>query len=462
MSDSPVYPSPLWVSGGATGCGISPARVTRRGHPGTPRHLARTIRPVRRPALVLTSAFLLVAVAAGCSDDDGGAIEEADPTTTAPAAAGGDEEPTTTSTAVEDAEGYVDVVTALADDAMEGRDNLTPGSDAAQAYLVGELEGIGEPVPGGDGYRHAFAEGTNLLALIPGTSNPGELIVLGAHYDHLGRDCPTATPGDDICNGAADNAAGVASVLEIGRRLAEDPPARSVLIALWDAEEDGLLGSAAFVAAPPIDLTTVAAYLNWDIQGVNLLPSLADVTVVVGAETGGPVLSEAALAAGDTSSLDTADLSLLFGQGRSDHASFAGVGVPTVFFTDANSACYHTSQDDLVALDLEKLGLQIDIGHALAVDLANRADRPTFVADAPVATFDDAVTMQRIVTAAQPDLGRFEPDDRAVVEQFLADLDAMVAAGAVGFDAADVGVLLGGSATLVDLLTEGACDAFTG
>jgi hypothetical protein len=408
----------------------------------------------------LPVALLVVLVlgVASCSSDDA----DGDAASTTSGVAADTTAGPTTTPAPAALDGYEATVAALADDVMEGRDNLTAGSGAAQAYLVEALEGIGEPVPGGDGYRHPFAEGTNLLALVPGTDRAEEIVIIGAHYDHLGRECPTATPGDDVCNGAADNAAGVAAVLEIGRRLAEDPPARSVLVALWDAEEDGLLGAAAFVAAPPIELTSVSAYLNWDIQGVNLLPSLAGFTVVVGAETGGTVLREAAIAAGDGSSLDEANLSLHFGQGRSDHAPFAAAGVPVVFFTDANSACYHTSQDDLASLDMEKLGLQIDLGHALAVDLATRDDRPVFVPDAPVATFDDAVTMQRLVAAAQPDLGRFEAADQAVVEQFLVDLDVMVAAGAEAFDGTDVGVLLAGSAALVDLLTEGSCDSFTG
>lgn len=412
----------------------------------------------RLVALVAVSA--LVAALTGCSDDGGDAADEPSSRTSASEATG-TTAPSTTAPAEEEAPAYEAVLAALADDAMEGRDNQTPGSEAAQALLVAELESLGEPVPGGDGYRHRFTEGTNLLAMIPGTSRPEELVVLGAHYDHLGRDCPTGTPGDDICNGAGDNAAGVAAVLEIGRRLAEDPPARSVVLALWDAEEDGLLGSAAYIGAPPLPLADVVAYLNWDIQGVNLLPSLAGLTVVVGAETGGPVLSEAAAAAAAGSPLDAAALSLLFGQGRSDHAPFAAAGVPTVFFTDANSACYHTSQDDVASLDLEKLAAQIDIGATLALDLATRDDRPTFVADAPVASFDDAVTMQGIVSRSEPDLDRFEAADRAVVEQFLADLDAIVADGAAAFDGADVGVLLAGSAALVELLTEGTCDPFT-
>jgi hypothetical protein len=173
------------------------------------------------------------------------------------------------------------------------------------------------------------------------------------------------------------------------------------------------------------------------------------------------VLAEAAATAAGGSSLDPAGLSLLFGQGRSDHAPFAAAGVPTVFFSDANAACYHTSQDDVAALDLDKLGAQIDLGEALAVDLATRDDRPVFAADAPVVSFADAVAMQRVVQLAQPDLGRFDATDRAVVEQFLADLDVIVAAGAEAFDSDDFGVVVGGSATLVELLTEGDCDAFT-
>ena len=61
--------------------------------------------------------------------------------------------------------------------------------------------------------------------MIPGGDRADEYVVLGAHYDHLGSDCPTDTPGDDICNGAGDNASGVATVLEVGRLAGGGPRA---------------------------------------------------------------------------------------------------------------------------------------------------------------------------------------------------------------------------------------------
>lgn len=385
-------------------------------------------------------ALLVVALtASACSDDDA-----APPDTT------------TTTIAAASERRYEATIAALADDAMEGRDNQTPGSALAQDHLVDQLSDFAEPLV--EDFRQPFAEGTNVLAVIPGGELTDEYVVLGAHYDHLGRDCPTSTPGDDVCNGAADNAAGVAAVLEIGRRLAEDgPPRRSVILAFWDAEEDGLLGAEAYVDDPPVPLDQTTAYLNWDIQGVNLLPSLATTTVVVGAETGGPALVEAATTAAEASALDPLPLSLLFGQGRSDHAVFVGAGVPSVFFTDANSGCYHTSQDDLAALDLDKLAQQITIGEALARDQVGTDTPPTFDPDAPAATYDDAGSMLAVVTRAEPDVDLFPAEGQAAVRQFITDLEAIRDAGAEAFDDTSVGVLLGGSAQLVELLADSTC-----
>lgn len=398
-----------------------------------------------RGTRVLLTAVLLLGACSSSGDDD----DDAASTSTSA------EE--TTTTAPEES-GYQAIVEALSDDAMEGRDNQTAGSERAQEHLIGLLSEFTEPL--GDDYRQPFDQGTNIVAVIPGGELADEYVILGAHYDHLGRDCPTDVPGDDVCNGAGDNAAGVAAVMEIGRRIASgDQPRRSVVLAFWDAEEDGLLGAKAYTATPLVPLEATTAYLNWDIQGVNLLPSLARTTVVVGAETGGEVLSSAARAAAEGSDLEALQLSLLFGQGRSDHAVFAAAGVPTVFFTDANNACYHTSQDDLAHLDLEKLDMQIDIGDALARGLITADTKPSFVADAPVATYADAESMLAVVSRAEPDFGRFSTEDQASARQFLADLQTMVDAGPEAFDEADVGVLLGGSAALVALLAEGDCDA---
>ena len=209
-------------------------------------------------------------------------------------------------------------------------------------------------------------------------------------------------PDDAVCDGAGDNASGVAAVLEIGRRLADDPPSRSVVLALWDAEEDGRLGSIAAVESGVLDLDAVVAYLNWDMQGINLLPSLADTTFVIGAETGGPALEDAVATGVGSTDLLPVDLSLLFGQGRSDHAASSTAGVPSVFFTDATSACYHTAQDDLEHLDLDKLARQIDLGETVTRAVAGPGARPTFTADAPAASFADAEASWRSSSGPRP------------------------------------------------------------
>ena len=100
--------------------------------------------------------------------------------------------------------------------------------------------------------------------------------------------------GDTICNGATDNAAGVAATLAIGRAIATQstPPRRSVILAFWDREEDGLLGSQFYTQNPLVPLAATVGYVNFDIQGANLLPSLRNTTFAVAAETGGARLKE--------------------------------------------------------------------------------------------------------------------------------------------------------------------------
>ncbi|MGI9433197.1 MAG: hypothetical protein ACR2PQ_13330, partial [Myxococcota bacterium] len=89
----------------------------------------------------------------------------------------------------------------LADDAMEGRQNLTPGSEAAQAFLIAELSpfaaGLDSSKTGDDAYKQAFDDGTNILAIIPGGELADEYVIVGGHYDHIGSRCPSSEPGDN-------------------------------------------------------------------------------------------------------------------------------------------------------------------------------------------------------------------------------------------------------------------------
>jgi hypothetical protein len=364
------------------------------------------------------------------------------------------------------------VVEVLASDELGGRDNLTEGSRLAQEYLISQLQEFSQPLPAGapgtDGFSFDFDGGTNLLAVIPGSDLADQYVIVGAHYDHLGSSCDGTSSTDSICNGATDNATGVAAALEVGRSLAigPEPPRRSVIIALWDREEDvdaqgnGLLGSAAYLAAPPVPLAATVAYVNFDIQGANLSPALRGSTVIVGAETGGTNLIQAVQSASAASSLTTVAFSLVFGQGRSDHANFAMAGVPSVFFTDAAPPCYHTVGDDLSVVDFSKLEQQIATAETLTRELAATDTPPAFDLGAPVVTYGDAVSMQQLLATAEPDFGRFSPDDQAATEQYLIDLTSIVDAGPDAFDDAAIGTLLSGAIGIVAAWETGECEGF--
>lgn len=108
---------------------------------------------------------------------------------------------------------------------------------------------------------------SNVIGLLPGTVRGSGAVLLLAHWDHLGE-CAEGTP-DPICNGAVDNASGIAVMLELGRRLAASGPFdRDIYLLATTAEESGLLGVRAFAEAPPMPLDSVVAAFNFDTVAV--------------------------------------------------------------------------------------------------------------------------------------------------------------------------------------------------
>lgn len=354
--------------------------------------------------------------------------------------------------------------TVISSDAMNGRDNGTAGSAFAQSYLIAKLKqvavGLDSSRTGDDAFKQPFDLGTNIVAKIPGGDLANEYVIIGAHYDHLGNTCRTPDPADTICNGATDNGAGDAAVLEIARRIkAAGTPRRTVVLALWDREEDGLLGSNYYVNHPIVPIAKTVAYINFDIQGANLLPSLRNTSFAVGAETGGARLTDAVKDAIGDGPLQTRLVSGIFGQGRSDYVNFTNVGVPNVFFSDSTGPCYHTSKDELKIVDFTKLQRQVGIAYRLSKDLIAGA-APTFSATNPVATFDDAASLAAVTNTAVPDLGRFTADQQTQLLAFRDTLNGIVAAGPGAFDNNDVAAVIAGAANAVQILTSGPCDGF--
>jgi Zn-dependent M28 family amino/carboxypeptidase len=122
----------------------------------------------------------------------------------------------------------------------------------------------------------------NVLGLLPGCDEElgKEMVVYMAHHDHIGMAAQRDQRGDNICNGAVDNASGVAALLAIAAAYGRLPerPARSVLFAAVGAEEQGLLGSAYLAEHPPVPAGFLAALLN--IDGINILGPTYDVNVI--------------------------------------------------------------------------------------------------------------------------------------------------------------------------------------
>jgi acetylornithine deacetylase/succinyl-diaminopimelate desuccinylase-like protein len=353
----------------------------------------------------------------------------------------------------------------LAGDDKAGRQNGTAGSAAAREFLIDELRPVADGLAGGSGdaaYLQPFTGGTNVMAVIPGTDLADEYVMVGAHYDGLGGSCEFRSAGDSICNGATDNATGVAALLAIARALGSESPGprRSIILAIWDREEDGLLGSRHYVANPLRPLNRTVAYVNFDIVGANLLPSLRGTSVAVAAESGGARLEGIVRSAIDAHALDTEMLSTPFGQGRSDHATLLGAGVPSVFFTDATGGCYHTNDDEPAIVDHPKLLQQIGTSLAVTRALANTGSPPSFVSGTPPATYDDAVAFGRIVNRAWADRALFSSADQATLERVRNDMQRIVDEGRAAFDSNDLSATLGNAATVVSMLTGLPCEGY--
>jgi Zn-dependent M28 family amino/carboxypeptidase len=168
---------------------------------------------------------------------------------------------------------------------------------------------------------------SNIVGVLPGRTRPDETILYSAHWDHLGR-CP-AIDGDDICNGALDNATGTSALIELARRYhAEGAPERSVAFIALTAEEQGLLGALYYMQNPIFPARNTVAAINMD--GINNAGLTRDIEVVgFGKSEMDDLIVEAARAQGRRVEPDSAPEAGYFY--RSDHLHFAQLGIPVLY-----------------------------------------------------------------------------------------------------------------------------------
>jgi Zn-dependent M28 family amino/carboxypeptidase len=170
----------------------------------------------------------------------------------------------------------------------------------------------------------------NVVAMLPGSDaqRRNEYVIYSAHWDHMGRD--STLSGDQIFNGALDNASGTAQMLSIAKGFSALPtkPARSILFAALTAEEKGLLGARYFATQPPVPLSKVLANINMD--GVNQWGRTSDMVVIgFGNSTLDDVLADVLRPAGRSIGPDEEPEKGYFY--RSDHFEFAKQGVPALY-----------------------------------------------------------------------------------------------------------------------------------
>ena len=128
----------------------------------------------------------------------------------------------------------------------------------------------------------------------------------------------------------------------------------------------------------------------------------------------------------DRSKLQTNLVSAIFGQGRSDYLPFIDASIPTVFFSDSTGRCYHTAQDEYDVVNFDKLLQQSHMGQRVVRSLANTDTPPTFVADRPLATYDDAVALQAVFDKALTEPQLFTPANVVKLTTYSADFHRVV------------------------------------
>ncbi|NMB77137.1 MAG: M28 family peptidase [Myxococcales bacterium] len=222
--------------------------------------------------------------------------------------------------------------------------------------------------------RRDTARAANLIGCLPATRVTGETILLGAHWDHLGRgiEGSLAESYGDIHPGADDNASGVAGLLELARVLSRqaDRP-RRICFSAFGAEELGGLGAAHFTREPPLPLADVVAMINLDMIG-----RLRERLVVDGSGTARewPELLARANLKGLSLSLHPD------GFGASDHSAFYARGIPVLFFFTGAHADYHRPSDTAERIDYDGEVRVLELVREVVREIGRLPARPTPVA----------------------------------------------------------------------------------
>lgn len=301
---------------------------------------------------------------------------------------------------------YLKIITAanlkthlsiLASDEMEGRETGSAGQKKAGNYIIKQYKTNAIPNPTGatDYYQKIPAtflnairndnlkDSENILAFIKGSEKPDEIIVVSAHYDHVG------IKNNEIYNGADDDGSGTVALLEIAKAFSiakkdGNGPKRSVLFLHATGEEHGLLGSRYYSENPLFPLANTIADINIDMIGRHdeFHKDSSNYVYLIGSD----YLSTDLYNICESASKNFVNIALDYKYNdrtdpnrfyyRSDHYNFAKNGIPSVFLFNGVHADYHKPTDTVEKIEFDALAKRAQLAFAIAWDLANREKRP--------------------------------------------------------------------------------------
>ncbi len=284
----------------------------------------------------------------------------------------------------------------IAADSMEGRETGSTGQKKAGKYLISQYQQnqVSFPKGASDFYQavpasflnkkrnNNLADSENIWAFIEGSEKPEEVIVISAHYDHVGIE------NGEVYNGADDDGSGTSALLEIAQafqmaKKAGHGPKRSILFLHVTGEEHGLLGSRYYSENPLFPLANTVADVNIDMIGRRdaLHADTNNYVYIIGANRLSSELDH--ISATMNQKYVGLDLDYRFNDPkdpnrfyeRSDHYNFAKFGIPSVFFFNGVHADYHKKSDEPNKIEYDALEKRTQLAFVIAWELANRKDR---------------------------------------------------------------------------------------
>jgi Zn-dependent M28 family amino/carboxypeptidase len=282
----------------------------------------------------------------------------------------------------------------FADDAMEGRMTGTNGNNKAAEYLRNFYmdQDISSPIEENNYYQTIDGEyfgrlsdpqpSQNVIAYIKGSEKPDEVIVITAHYDHVGE------KHGKIYNGADDDGSGTVSILEIAQAFKEaekngNGPKRSIVFLHVTGEEIGLYGSKYYTENPIFPLENTVCNLNIDMIG-RIDPTKKrnpDYIYLIGSDKLSQDLHDVSEEVNST--YTKLELDYTFNDDddpnrfyyRSDHYNFAKNGIPVIFYFNGTHADYHKPTDTPDKIEYELMAKRAQLIFQTAWEIANRDER---------------------------------------------------------------------------------------